>query len=133
MEKKKMSKLLWLFMLGVFLYSPQLVVAKETIQEWEFIKPEGVVEIKPVAPAPRLSSLEGKTVALRWNGKHNGDNFLDRIAELFKEKMPSVKVVKLYEVDQTTIKISGSAQESARIAKVIKNLKADIVIGAQTD
>ena len=56
-----------------------------------------------------------------------------RIAELLKEKVPTARVIKLYEVDKSTVKISGSAAESARIAKVIKELKADIVIASQTD
>lgn len=133
MKKRKGSSILWLIILGTFLCVPQFALAKEAPQEWELIKPEGAVEIKPVAPAPRLTTLEGKTIVLRWNGKHNGDNFLDRMAELLKKNIPSAKVIKLYEVDKTTIKISGSAQESARIAKVIKDLKADIVIAAQTD
>jgi hypothetical protein len=47
--------------------------------------------------------------------------------------VPTAKVIKLYEIDKSTIKISGSIQESARIANVIKGLKADIVIAAQSD
>jgi hypothetical protein len=112
---------------------PAISVAKERTQEWELINPAGVVQIKQVQLAPRITTLEGKTIVLRWNGKHNGDNFLNRIAELLKEKIPSAKVVKLYEVDKSTVKISGSAAESARIAQVIKGLHADIVIAAQSD
>jgi hypothetical protein len=80
-----------------------------------------------------VASLEGKTVVLRWNGKHNGNNYLDRIAELFAEKLPGAKVIKVYYVDKSTIKISGSNQESARIAKVIKDLEAELVIASQAD
>lgn len=133
MYQRKSSWLLWMIMLGIFLCIPQFSIAKEQAQQWELINPSGVVEIKPVLPAPRLSTLEGKTIVLRWNGKHNGDKFLDRIAELVNEKVPSANVIKLYEVDKSTIKISGSAKESARIAQVIKGLKADIVIASQAD
>ena len=42
-------------------------------------------------------------------------------------------MIKLYEVDKSTVKISGSNAESARIAKVIKDLKGDLVIGSQAD
>jgi len=133
MKRQKALLFLWVTMLGICMCVPQLAVAKEAPQEWELIKPDGIIEIEPVAPAPRLTTLEGKTIVLRWNGKHNGDNFLNRIAELFQEKVPSAKVIKLYEADKSTIKISGSAQESARIAKVIKEMKADMVIAAQTD
>jgi len=120
-------------MLGMLLFVSQLAIAKEQAQEWEVINPAGTVQIKQEQLAPRINTLEGKTIVLRWNGKHNGDNFLDRIAELLKEKIPSAKVIKLYEVDKSTIKISGSMAESTRIAQVIKGLKADIVIAAQTD
>jgi hypothetical protein len=133
MYQRKSSWFLWMIMLGIFLFVPQLSIAKEQTQRWEIVNPSGVVEIKPVTLAPRLATLEGKTIVLRWNGKHNGDKFLDRIAELTNEKIPSAKVIKLYEVDKSTIKISGSVGESARIAKVIKGLKADIVIASQTD
>jgi hypothetical protein len=132
---KQLSTLhfLWIFALGVFLLMPAGAYAKETAQSWEVINPSGIIEVTYVKPAPRITSLEGKTIVLRWNEKHNGDNFLNRIAELLKEKYPTAKVIKLYEVDKSTVKISGSAAESVRIAKVIQGLKADIVIASQTD
>ena len=118
---------------AAFLAVPILCVAREAIQEWELISPMGTIAIQPVKPAPRLASLEGKTIVLRWNGKHNGNNYLDRVAELLAEKLPSAKVIKVYEADKSTVKISGSNAESARIAKVIKDLKADIVVASQAD
>jgi hypothetical protein len=133
MRRSFISHGLFALALGIVLVMPAISVAKERTQEWELINPAGVVQIKQVQLAPRITTLEGKTIVLRWNGKHNGDNFLNRIAELLKEKIPSAKVVKLYEVDKSTVKISGSAAESARIAQVIKGLHADIVIAAQSD
>src|ERR1035437_11041388 len=122
MTKQKELSICLVIMLGILLFVSQLAIAKEKPQEWELINPAGVIEVKHFNLAPRLTTLEGKTIVLRWNDKHNGNNFLDRIAELLKEKVPSAKVIKLYEIDKTTIKISGSAQEAARIAKVIKGL-----------
>jgi hypothetical protein len=133
MHQKKSLWFLWMILLGIFLLIPQLSIAKEQAQQWEIINPSGVIETKYFKPAPRLTSLDGKTIVLRWNEKHNGNLFLDRIAELLHEKVPTAKVIKLYEVDKSTIKISGSAQEAIRIAEVIKGLKADIVIAAQAD
>ena len=127
------SRFLWLLILGAFTLTPPRGHATEGGQIWTVVNPSGVVEEQFFKPAPRLSNLEGKTIILRWNEKHNGDNFLNRIAELLKEKVPSANVVKLYEVDPSTVKISGTAGESFRIAEVIKSLKADIVIAAQTD
>ena len=117
----------------VFMAIPAAVPAKEKVQEWEFVNPVGTIAIQPIKPAPRLSTLDGKTIALRWNSKHNGDNYLNRIAELLADKVPTAKVIKVYEVDKSTIKTSASNQESARIAKVIKDLKPDLVIGSQAD
>ena len=112
---------------------PLTAAAAPPAQDWEVLNPAGIVETKVMALAPRITSLDGKVVVLRWNGKHNGDNFLNRTAELLKEHVPTAKVIKLYEVDPSTVRTSGSPQESARIAQVIKGLKADIVIAAQAD
>jgi hypothetical protein len=133
MRKTLLAAVFTLAALAAFSVVPVSGAAREGEQEWELINPAGTIAITPIHLAPRITSLEGKTVVLRWNGKHNGNNYLDRIAELFAQKMPGVKVVKLYELDKSTIKISGSNQESARIAGVIKGLKADLVIAAQAD
>jgi len=133
MRRIFISRGFFVLALSLILMIPMISAAKERAQQWELINPIGTIEIKQAQLAPRLTTLEGKTIVLRWNDKHNGDNFLNRIAELLKEKVPSAKVIKLYEVDKSTIKISGSAAESARIAQVIKGLHADIVIASQTD
>ena len=112
---------------------PLPVSASEAAQEWELINPQGTIAIQEIKLAPRLTTLEGKTIVLRWNGKHNGDNYLNRVAELLAEKVPSAKVIKVYELDKSTIKQSGSTAEAVRIANVIKGLKADIVIASQAD
>ena len=112
---------------------PLSASATEAAQEWELINPQGTIAIQEIKLAPRLSTLEGKTIVLRWNGKHNGDNYLNRVAELLAEKVPSAKVIKVYELDKSTIKQSGSTAEAARIANVIKGLKADLVIASQAD
>jgi len=134
MPEKNVLRVFWAAAILVGLLGLlSLAGAKEQVQEWEVINPSGTISIQPIKPAPRLASLEGKTIVLRWNGKHNGNNYLDRVAELLAEKMPSAKVIKVYDLDKSTVKISGSNAESARIAKVIKDLKADIVIGSQAD
>src|SRR5512139_3078124 len=108
MKQIRLITFLWTaLILASLLTIPSLGSAAETIQEWELINPAGTIAITPVKPAPRLSTLKGKTVVLRWNGKHNGNNFLDRIAELLAQKVPGARVIKLYEVDKSTVKISG--------------------------
>lgn len=106
---------------------------KEKPQVWEIIDPAGAIERKNAKPAQRLESLEGKTILLRWNFKHNGNHYLDRISELLAEKVPCARVIKIYEMDRSTINQSGSLEDSARLAKVIAALKPDLVIGAHGD
>jgi hypothetical protein len=131
----KKTLMMWVVLLAVWVcwIVPFDVLASENIQAWEVINPSGIVAIKMVDPAPRLTTLDGKTIVLRWNGKHNGDNYLNRFAELMKEKVPSAKIIKLYELDQSTVRTSGSKEESERITKIIRSLKPDIVVAAQAD
>ena len=97
--------------------------AADQPQEWELINPTGEIEKVAVEPAKRITALEGKTIALRWNGKNNGDLVLDRLAELLAKKYPTAKVVKTYRdmADQNLNKISathayreGCSQREAR-------------------
>ena len=109
---------------------------KETMQQWELINPEGAIVlparekigVKPGRPA----TLEGKTVALLWNAKSNGDIFLDRVGELLGEQVKDVKVIKLWEVDPAT-KQFGPGAFPAEIVNKVKNLNPAIVIGSQGD
>jgi ABC-type Fe3+-hydroxamate transport system substrate-binding protein len=79
------------------------------------------------------STLEGKTVLLRWNGKPNGDNFLNRVAELLTDQVKGVKIIKMWEVDKSTAIISNSLEKSEAFAEKIVNLKPDIVVSTQAD
>lgn len=101
--------------------------------EWELVVPQGVREIKPIELAPRITTLEGKTIVLRWNGKHNGDNFLNRIAELLAEKVPTAKVIKLWEKLPESAAIVNTADGLAKVTKATQDLKPDIVIASQAD
>jgi hypothetical protein len=82
---------------------------------------------------PHPKSLEGKTILLRWNGKHNGDNFLSRVGELLKEKVKDVKIVKSWEVAPWTAIIAGNPDKSKQIVETLAKEKPDIVIGSQCD
>jgi hypothetical protein len=49
--------------------------------------------------APRLTSFEGKRIGLLWNGKPNGDFFLNRAGDLLKKKYNNINIVKFWEID----------------------------------
>ncbi|MFB3887445.1 MAG: hypothetical protein ACE144_19680 [Thermodesulfobacteriota bacterium] len=107
--------------------------AKEAIQQWELINPEGVIKIEPMKVHPHPSTLEGKTVVLRANGKHNADNFLARVAELLEKEVKDVKIVKAWEVAPDTNTISQNPDVSKQFAEKVASFKPDLVIGSQCD
>ncbi len=113
---------------------PWVAKAKERPQLWEVIDPEGVVRIEPMKVNPHPSTLEGKTVVLRWNGKHNGNHFLNRVAELLKEKVKDIRIIRSWEVAPETVDpITGNEERSREFARKIASFKPDLVIAAQAD
>jgi hypothetical protein len=106
---------------------------KETEQQWELINPEGLVKVEVLKPAPRPGTLENRTVVMRWNGKTNGDHYLNRVGELLFEKVPGVNVIRLWEKHLSTAAISQSPEESRNVARKIADLGADMVIGTNAD
>jgi hypothetical protein len=98
------------------------------------ICPEGVYQVEPVAIAPRFDTLDGKTIALRWNGKPGGDAFLDGIAKRLAEKVPTATTIKLYEVDPQTATYGSSVEAAATAARSIaETYQPDIVIASHAD
>ena len=124
-------KMAILVIAAVLCYAP-LALANQAVN-WDLVNPSGEIERYAVPPADRISSLEGKTIVLRWNGKNNGDVALNRLGELLQKKYPAVKIVKSYETDPSINIISASAQNSQRITDYIKTLKPDLVIGSTAD
>jgi hypothetical protein len=123
---------------------PLMASAAQPAQVWEVLNPAGIIKIEPIKMASRLKTLDGKTIGLRWNGKPDGDIFLDRIAELLSKQVPTAKIVKIYEIDRMTIGTSdlpywkgaattrgGKAAEMAK--KIADNVKPDLVIASTGD
>ena len=128
------KKLVIFLLSAVFLAIPGTTLSEEGGQRWEVLNPEGVVKIEPMEINPHPLTLEGKTVLLRWNGKHNGDRFLDRLAELLKQKVKDIKIIKSWEVAPETVDpISGSQERSMELMKKLAAFKPDLVIGSQAD
>lgn len=94
---------------------------------------EKAPKVGPVKINPHPTSLEGKTVLLRWNEKMNGDKYLTRVGELLTQQVKNVKIIKLWELDKSTAAISKDGQASEQVAATIAKLKPDLVIAAQAD
>lgn len=100
---------------------------------WELVNPEGTVQLKPFEMKPHPGSLEGKTVLLRWNGKHNGDVFLNEIAARLTQNVKNVKIIRSWEVAPETMESSSNPERSKEFARKLGAYKPDIVIGSQAD
>jgi hypothetical protein len=110
------------------------VLAEEMIQDWELINPEGVVKIETMKLNSHPSRLEGKTIMLRSNGKHNGDKFLIQVGELLKDKVKDIKIIYSWEVAPETVDpITGSHERSKKFAQKLASFKPDLVIASQAD
>jgi hypothetical protein len=93
--------------------------------------PTGAVITKEYSDiASRVSTLEGRRIGLLWNGKPNGDIFLDRIAEILEKKYKAIEIIKFWKVDPEHTALSNKYSEETldRIAN-----SADIVIASQGD
>jgi len=67
---------------------------KSTDAKIETLNPKGLPPpIQLIPMAPRLSSLDGKTIFLVSDGFAGADRFLNQIAIWFQKNMPSVKTV----------------------------------------
>jgi len=110
------------FVMGGLIYGSPALAAKEQVPL-----------VGAVTMNAHPKSLEGKTVVLRWNSKFNGDKFLDRLAELLVQKVPKVKVVKMYQIDPSTAAVSKDMAESLKVAAKIAERKPDLVIASQAD
>ena len=100
---------------------------------WEIMRPDGVTNIEPIELNPHPSILEGKTIVLRANGKHNSDIFLNKIGELLAENMDNVELIKAWEVLPETNVTSFGQKRSEEIANAIAALEPDIIISSSAD
>ena len=104
----------------------------EKASSWKIVNPEGVQKVEAVELNEHPSTLEGKTVALRWNGKENGDLFLESVAEQLEKNVKDIKVIKLYETMPETNEYGASKMGTDVINKVAA-LKPDLIISSQAD
>ena len=101
--------------------------------KWSLINPEGAVNLPKLKMNPHPVSLEGKTVFLRWNGKHNGNFFLERIAALLVSNVKGVMIIKSWEVLPETATSSRNTLKSQEFVRKIGGFKPDLVIASQAD
>jgi hypothetical protein len=132
MKKQITYLVVWALLTGAFVGFARAGGLAEA-NEWVLVSPVGEYGGKKIELAPRLPTLQGKKIGLKWNAKPNGNVFLDRIAELLKERVPGVEIIKFYQAEPSTVPQSTSADVAKQKAKAIASHKPDLVIGAQCD
>ncbi len=100
---------------------------------WELVDPEGTIEFETFRVNPHPATLTNKTVLLHWNAKHNGDVFLDKIAEFLVDNVEGVKIIKSWEAAPETVRVVGTKEDARQNVGKLADFKPDVVIGAQGD
>jgi len=72
-------------------------------QVYEAVSPLGEPVVQRIAMAPRLDTLEGKTIGEIWNGGFRGDESFPVIERMLKERYPTVKLIPYTEFSLVTI------------------------------
>lgn len=92
-----MEKSMYWLVLGVLLVS--LLAWSKSVPaasvKLEVLNPVGVADIKPVMPAPRLNTLEGKKIGMIWNAKPGGEYLLDEVEKQLSAKYKGITFVRM--------------------------------------
>lgn len=90
------------------------------------INPLNETQCKPRRAAPRLDTLEGKTIGLLDISKPGGNYFLDHVERLLKEQFGVANVVR-------TMKPTFTKPAPAAVIEQLVNARCDAVIEALAD
>ena len=98
-------------------------------QQWTVLNPVSKVDIEARDGAARIDDFSDKRLGLWWNGKPNGDVFLNEVAAELASRSPGMTTVRLWEIDPATVTFYGVPRDNLeRMAH-----SADLVIGALGD
>jgi hypothetical protein len=100
------------------------------MQTLDVVSPEGLEAVKRSGPAPRLPSLEGKTIAEIWNGVFKGDVTFPMIRALLQTRYPGVRIVPYTEFPHAPATDHPAQQRALaqEIAALVKEKGCDAVI-----
>lgn len=101
--------------------------------KFKLVSPEASIQLACNEVNSQPADLSGKTVLLYWNGKPNGDLFLNRIGELLTANVSALRVVKAWEVAPSSRHTEPNHSASRETAAMLAESKPDLVIGAPGD
>jgi hypothetical protein len=119
----------------VWLQPIQLVLAQDTTAAaaeplYKIVSPLGESTAKMTAMAPRLETLNGKTVCMVWNHAFKADVTHAAIAEELKKRYPSIKIVPYTELpDAPEAELVGAPRPASEaLQAALKAKGCDAVI-----
>ena len=76
---------------------------------YKVVSPIGEAAVEMAPHAPRLKTLEGKTICEIWNGGFKGDETFPILRGMLKERYPDIKIIPYTEFPLTSIASLGPA------------------------
>ena len=100
------------------------------MERFEVVSPLGLEAVEPAAAAPRLATLEGKTVGEFWNGVFKGDQTFPVIRRMLQEKFRGLKIIPYTEFPHAPGSDHPAKQRelAARMASLAREKGCDAVI-----
>ena len=86
------------------------------------VSPLGEPVIEMITMAPRLDSLEGKTIGELWNGGFRGDESFPIIEKMLRKRYPTVKLIPYSEFSLVTI----ASLHPEKKEKTLETLRAEL-------
>ena len=89
---------------------------------YEVVSPLGESVVEMITMAPRLDTLEGKTIGELWNGGFRGDESFPIIEKMLRKRYPTVKLIPYTEFSLSTI----ASLHPERKEKTLEALRAEL-------
>jgi len=96
-------------------------VGIETV--YEVVSPLGEPVTTTIPMAPRMDTLDGKTVGEIWNGGFRGDESFPMIERMLRERYPSVRIVPYSEFPLATVASFHPEKKTETLAALRARLK----------
>ncbi len=93
-------------------------VKKTKNREYEVVSPLGEPVVRMISMAPRLPTLEGKTIGEIWNGGFRGDETFPIIERLLRKRYPTIKFIPFQEFPLVTIASLHPEQKEETLKKL---------------
>lgn len=96
------------------------VAVKEGV--YKVVSPLGEPVTKMITMAPRLQTLEGKTIGEIWNGGFRGDETFPMIEKMLRKRYPTVRLIPFTEFSLVTI----ASLHPEKKEKTLETLRAEL-------